>query len=107
VESHISGMEDVDVAEVVGMPHRVFDEGIFAFVRPKAGASISPGDVMKHCASIAAYKRPQYVELWPAGEPFPLTRSTKVDKLALQDRAGKIVEQLRARGEWDSGTTNE
>lgn len=34
VESHIAGLEGVDVAEVVGIKHEVFDEGIFAFVRP-------------------------------------------------------------------------
>ena len=102
VESHIARMEGVDVAEVVGVPHRVFDEGIFAFVRPKPGADVSPGAVMEFCKSIAAYKRPQHVEIWPAEAPFPLTRSTKVDKMALRELADKRIENLRARGEWDA-----
>jgi len=42
------------------------------------------------------------VEIWPADEPFPLTRSTKVDKLALKKLAEPVVESLRLKGEWDA-----
>jgi acyl-CoA synthetase (AMP-forming)/AMP-acid ligase II len=101
VESFIAGMEGIDVAEVVGMPHRVFDEGIFAFVRPAVGVSLTPKSVMDYCKSIAAYKRPQHVEIWPADKLFPLTRSTKVDKLALQELAAEIIKGLREKGKWD------
>jgi len=83
------------------MPHRVFDEGIFAFVRPAAGVTLTPESVMNYCKSIAAYKRPQYVEIWPADKLFPLTRSTKVDKLALQAIAAEIIKGLREKGKWD------
>jgi acyl-CoA synthetase (AMP-forming)/AMP-acid ligase II len=102
VESFIAGMQGVDVAEVVGMPHRLYDEGIFAFVRPVAGISLSPEAVMGYCKSIAAYKRPQHVEIWPADKLFPLTRSTKVDKLALQELAAGIIKGLREKGKWDA-----
>jgi acyl-CoA synthetase (AMP-forming)/AMP-acid ligase II len=102
IESFIVGMEGVDVAEVVGMPHRVFDEGIFAFVRPVAGISLTPEAVMDYCKSIAAYKRPQHVEIWPANKLLPLTRSTKVDKLALKELAEEIIKELRDKGKWDS-----
>jgi acyl-CoA synthetase (AMP-forming)/AMP-acid ligase II len=102
IESFIVGMEGVDVAEVVGMPHRVFDEGIFAFVRPVAGISLTPEAVMDYCKSIAAYKRPQHVEIWPANKLLPLTRSTKVDKLALKELAEEIIKELREKGKWDS-----
>jgi len=33
VEEHIAQMAVVDVVEVIGMKHQLFDEGIFAFVR--------------------------------------------------------------------------
>ncbi|MBN2079967.1 MAG: AMP-binding protein, partial [Spirochaetes bacterium] len=104
VEAHIALLPGVDVAEVVGVPHRVFDEGIVAFVRPKEGAEVTPGAVMEHCKSIAAYKRPQHVEIWPAGKPFPLTRSTKVDKMLLRKEADEIVARLRDAGGWDAGS---
>lgn len=41
VEEHIARMEGVDVVEVIGMKHRLFDEGIFAFVRPLAEIAFS------------------------------------------------------------------
>ena len=83
------------------MKHALFDEGIFAFVKPAPGETITPETVMAHCKAIAAYKRPAHVEIWD--RDFPLTRSTKVDKLALADLAGPIVEDLKKQGGWDAG----
>ncbi len=101
VESFIAGIQGVDIAEVVGMPHRVFDEAIFVFVRPKEGISISPEIIHSHCKTIAAYKRPHHVEIWPWNKPFPLTRSAKVDKMALKEIAGIRIEELRKSSSWD------
>lgn len=103
VEEHIARMEGVDVVEVIGMKHQLFDEGIFAFVRPVAGKHLNSDDVMKHCLSIASYKRPQHVEIWPPDKELPLTRSTKVDKLKLMKMADAVVEDLRINGKWDAG----
>jgi acyl-CoA synthetase (AMP-forming)/AMP-acid ligase II len=102
VEDYIARMEEVDVVEVIGIKHQLFDEGIFAFVRPLAGRSLSSEDVMEHCKTIASYKRPQHVEIWPSDQELPLTRSTKVDKLKLVELAGPIVENLRDKGMWDA-----
>ena len=101
VEDHIARMSGVAAAEVVGMPHELFDEGIVAFVQPAAGKAIDPEQVLAHCKKIASYKRPQHVAMWPADEAFPLTRTAKVDKLALIGRAAEIVEALRRAGGWD------
>jgi len=87
---------------VVGLEHRLFDEGIFASVRLLPGAELTAADVLVYCQEIASYKRPQHVELWPAGQEFPVTRSTKVDKLALQKLAQPIVERLCREGQWDA-----
>ncbi|MDD9302988.1 MAG: acyl--CoA ligase [Desulfobacter sp.] len=103
VEEHIAGMEGVEIAEIIGMKHTLFAEGIFAFVRPEPGRTITPEDVMAHCKAIAAYKRPAHVEIWPSDQEFPLTRSTKVDKIGLIKKAEAIVEDLRSKGLWDSG----
>jgi len=84
------------------MKHQLFDEGIFAFVRPFQDVSLSSEDVMEHCKSIASYKRPQHIEIWPFDKELPLTRSTKVDKLKLMELADPIVEKLRNRGKWDA-----
>jgi acyl-CoA synthetase (AMP-forming)/AMP-acid ligase II len=102
VESYLAALEGVDTAEVIGMPHRTFDEGIFAFVRPKKEAGITADQVREYVKGITSYKRPQHVEIWPAGKDFPLTRSTKVDKLALKEAATLIIEELRRQGKWDA-----
>ncbi len=102
VEEHIGKLSEVDVVEVIGMKHALFDEGIFAFVKPKEGSALTAQAVLEHCGQIASYKRPQHVEIWPAERSFPLTRSAKVDKLALQKLAEPIVEALRTQGAWDA-----
>jgi fatty-acyl-CoA synthase len=101
VESHIAGLEGVEMAEVIGKKHAVFDEAIFAFVRPEKDTELDAETVMAHCKAIASYKRPLHVEIWPADKEFPLTRSTKVDKLELEKLADPIIENLRAEGKWD------
>jgi len=103
IEDHIARLEGVDMVEVVGMEHRLFDEGIVAFVRARRGADLTPEMVMAHCEAIASYKRPQHVVVWPHDQQFPLTRVAKVDKLALQRLATPVIEELRAGGGWDAG----
>ena len=102
IENHIAGLAGVDTVAVVGMKHKLFDEGVFAYVRPEAGVDLTPETVLAHCRGIASYKRPQHVELWPVEEEFPVTRSTKVDKLALQKLAEERIVELREKGAWDA-----
>lgn len=104
VEAHIAQLAGVDIAEVIGMKHALFDEGIVAFVRPCPGSDLSPAQVNEHCRKIAAYKRPQHVEIWPHDKELPLTRSAKVDKLQLKIVAEPIINDLRKRGAWDART---
>jgi len=102
IEEHIAQMDGVDVVEVIGMKHELFDEGIFAFVRPASDIKLSSEAVMAHCKSIASYKRPQHVEIWPSDKELPLTRSTKVDKLKLMEAALPVINSLRDKGKWDA-----
>ena len=101
VEDHIARLPGVEQAEVVGVKHRLFDEGIFAFVKLEAASTVSVADIANHCKEIASYKRPQHIELWPYDKDFPLNRSTKVDKLVLQNQANSVVEELRRQKLWD------
>jgi acyl-CoA synthetase (AMP-forming)/AMP-acid ligase II len=101
VEAYIAAHPAVDIADVIGLEHEILGEGIFAYVRPRQGMSLSAEEILEHCKGIASFKRPQHVELWPAGEAFPLTRSAKVDKMALRSQAEVVVERLRAQGSWD------
>ena len=105
VEDHIARLAGVAAAEVVGMPHDIFDEGIFAFVQLKAGATLSEEDIRAHCRQIAAYKRPQHVEIWPSDAAFPITRTAKVDKLVLKKLAAGVIDRMREEGRWDRASS--
>lgn len=102
VQDFIASHPKVDVVDVVGVKHNIFDEGIFVFVRPKKGEVLTAEEVIEHCQSIASYKRPQHIEVWPEDKEFPLTRVAKVDKKELKVLAETIVEDLRKQGKWDS-----
>jgi fatty-acyl-CoA synthase len=101
VEAHIAALEGVETAEVIGKTHSLFDEAVFAFVLLEKGARLTPESIKAHCNSMASYKRPHHIEIWPADKEFPITRSTKVDKLALSKIAEEIIERLRSKGGWD------
>lgn len=103
VAAHIGTHPKVALAEVVGAPHRLFDEGIIAFVQPKPGTSLTEDEIMAHCRDIASYKRPQHVVIWSVDKPWPLSRTGKVDKVVLMDMAKAIIEDLRREGKWDAG----
>ncbi len=102
VQDHIAAHPKVDVVDVVGLKHKIFDEGIFAFVRPKKGMKLEAVEIEEHCREIASYKRPQHIEVWPEDKEFPLTRVAKVDKKELLVVAEAIVEDLRKKGGWDA-----
>ena len=102
VQAFIAEHPKVDMVDVVGVKHKLFDEGIFAFVKPKPGVELSSDEIMEHCKNIASYKRPQHVEIWPVDKAFPITRTTKIDKIELTKDAKKIVEVLRKEGKWDA-----
>ena len=107
VQDFIATHPKVDLVDVVGVKHRIFDEGIFAFVRPKKGVELTAEEIEEHCKGIAAYKRPQHIEIWPCDKEFPLTRVAKVDKRELKAVAEEIVEKLRREGKWDAAPVHE
>ena len=74
-----------DVAEVavfgVSLPRWV--EAVAAVVVPRAGADLSPDDVLTHARSVlAGYKAPKYVVL---AEALPKNPSGKILKRQLRD----------------------
>lgn len=102
VQDFIASHPKVDMVDVVGVKHNIFDEGIFVFVRPKKGEQLTAEEIMNYCQAIASFKRPQHVEIWPEGKEFPLTRVAKIDKKELKVIAESIVETLRSAGKWDA-----
>jgi len=102
VEDHIARLDGVDQVEVLGSKHKMFDEAIFAYVKLGDNSHLSTEQIMEHCKNIASYKRPHHVEIWPSDKDFPLTRSAKVDKMALKDHVETTVARLRSQGQWDA-----
>lgn len=102
VEAHIALHPKVAEVYLVGVFHKVFDEGIFGFVKPNPGVEISEDEILRHCMEIAAYKRPQHVEIWPFDKPFPMNRLSKIDRQALKILAEGKIEALRNLGKWDA-----
>jgi fatty-acyl-CoA synthase len=101
VEAHLSLLTDkVANAGVVGHEHRIWGEGIIAFVEKKPGAGLVEAELKKHARSLTSYMRPlHYVILEPG--TMPLNRSAKVDVIRLQEMAREEVAKLRERGRWD------
>jgi fatty-acyl-CoA synthase len=69
--------------QVVGLPDERFGEEVCAWVRPKAGASLTEEEVRNYCrGKLAHYKVPRYVVLV---EEYPTTVTGKVQKYKLRD----------------------
>jgi acyl-CoA synthetase (AMP-forming)/AMP-acid ligase II len=93
---------DVAEAQVVGAPHDIYVDGVFAFVKPKAGKELNTKQLYEYCKKIASYKRPAHIECWPADQQFPLNKTGKVDAMALIDKAKEITAKLKKQGGWDA-----
>jgi acyl-CoA synthetase (AMP-forming)/AMP-acid ligase II len=101
VENHFTALSDrVTSVGVVGHEHRVWSEGIVAFVEKAAGADLTEAELRKHARGLAGYMRPlHYVILEPG--TMPMNRTAKVDVVRLQQQARDEVAKLRERGRWD------
>ncbi|MEI9972504.1 MAG: class I adenylate-forming enzyme family protein [Ignavibacteriota bacterium] len=101
VESHFSALSDrVASVGVVGHEHRMWSEGIVAFVERLPGAELTEADLRKHARGLAGYMRPLHYVILDAGA-MPMNRTAKVDVTRLQALARDEVAKLRERGRWD------
>jgi acyl-CoA synthetase (AMP-forming)/AMP-acid ligase II len=102
VENHFSALtERVANVGVVGHEHRMWSEGIVAFVEKQPGAVLTEAELRKHARGLASYMRPlHYVILEPGA--MPMNRTAKVDVTRLQQLAREEVGKLRERGRWDA-----
>lgn len=101
VEDYISRLTDkVANVGVVGHEHRLWSEGIIAFVEKRPGADLSEAELRRHARGLTSYMRPLHYVLLEPGT-MPLNRTAKVDVVKLQEMAAEEVRKLRARGRWD------
>lgn len=76
--------EHPKIAEVavVGLPDQKLGEVVAAWVRPKAGETLTPEEVRDHChGRIAHFKIPQHVRIV---DSFPMTVTGKVQKFRIR-----------------------
>jgi fatty-acyl-CoA synthase len=76
-------------AQVVGVPSLKYGEEVMAWVRPKAGHSVTAGELTAFCTGrIATYKIPRY---WKLTAEFPMTVTGKIQKFRMRELA---IEEL-------------
>ena len=87
IENILLGDERIAQAAVVGVPDDRMGEVGMAYVIPRAGATVTPADVIAWSREhMANFKVPRYVEVV---DEFPLNASGKVLKYELRDRAAR------------------
>ena len=89
IEEFLYTMPGVEDAQVVGVADARYGEVVGAFVRLKAGADITQGDVQEFArARMARYKAPKYVFFV---DEYPMTASGKIQKFKLREIARELV----------------
>jgi len=72
-------------AQVVGVPSAKYGEEVMAWVRPKAGATLTPAELTAFCTGkIATFKIPRY---WKLTGEFPMTVTGKIQKFRMREIA--------------------
>ena len=95
IEEFISGMEGVHDIQVVGVPSRKYGEEVAAFIIPKPGVTLTPGDVRAFCkGKIAWHKVPRYIAFV---DDYPMTGSRKIQKFKLREMAAQMFPEALDR----------
>jgi fatty-acyl-CoA synthase len=72
-------------AQVVGVPSVKYGEEVMAWVRPRAGATVTPEELTGFCTGkIATFKIPRY---WKITSEFPMTVTGKIQKFRMREIA--------------------
>jgi fatty-acyl-CoA synthase len=96
VEAHLMTHPDVAQVAVIGAPDDRWGELVTAFVRLRAGVTVSVEDLDAHCrAALAPHKLPRR---WHLTDELPATPSGKVRKQTLRDLVATGGVELTATG---------
>ena len=89
VEEYLMTHPGVAEAQVIGVPSARYVEEVMAWVRPRPGVSLAPGELTAFCTGkIATYKIPRF---WKLTDAFPMTVTGKVQKFRMREIA---IEEL-------------
>lgn len=89
VEEHLFRHPKVQDAQVVGVPDSKYGEELCAWIRVKAGQTLTEDEVRAHCrAGISHYKVPRYVLFV---DDYPMTITGKVQKFIMRKEAARLL----------------
>ncbi|MBN9119435.1 MAG: AMP-binding protein [Planctomycetes bacterium] len=85
VEEFLHTIPGVVEAQVIGVPSPKYGEEVMAWVRPRAGVTLTADELRAACQGrIATFKIPRY---WKFVDAFPLTVTGKVQKYRMREIA--------------------
>ena len=89
VEEFLYTHPDVEDAQVIGVPSARYGEEVMAWIKPRAGVTLTGEQLNAFCrGAIATYKIPRY---WKFVDAFPLTVTGKVQKYRMREIAAAEV----------------
>lgn len=92
IENFVYNMPEVEAIEVVGVPSKKYGEQVGAFIKLKAGQSLTEEDVQEYCrGKIARYKIPKYIFFV---KEFPMTASGKIQKYKLREMSLQLLKKM-------------
>ena len=85
IEEFLYTHPDIEDAQVIGVPSETYGEEVMAWVKLKAGTTLSDRALDTFCrGQIATTKIPRF---WKRVESFPLTVTGKVKKFRMREQA--------------------
>ena len=96
VEEFLHTHPAVGEAQVIGVPDAKYGEELMAWVRVKAGHTITTDEISSYCkGKIATYKIPRY---WKLVDEFPMTVTGKIQKYKMREvaKAELGLEEIRS-----------
>jgi fatty-acyl-CoA synthase len=89
IEERLYEHPAVEEVQVVGVPDRKFGEEVLAWVKLRAGHSVTEEELRQFCrAGLAHFKVPHY---WKFVDSFPTTVTGKIQKFKIREQA---IEEL-------------
>lgn len=91
VEEVIMKDQRVAAAAVIGIPHEIYGEVVWAVVVPKPGESVSEEEIIQACRKkLADFKVPRKVFI---RESIPVTRLGKADRIRLREEIMREISE--------------
>ena len=91
IEEYLYTHPLIEDAQVIGVPSDTYGEEVMAWIKPKAGATLSDDELVEFCrGQIATFKIPRY---WKLVDSFPLTVTGKIQKYKMREAAADSLDR--------------